>query len=228
MSDKPIVIDHFSDLLCVWAYAAQIRIDELKKNFAEQVHINYHFIPVFGVVEKRIGEGWKERGGYAGFGQHIIEVSKQFPHIEVSDDVWRGEVPMSSASAHLFMKAVQLLPESEELHENGRSLFEELSWQLRHAFFCDNKNIARIDNQLPLAEALGLSADRIIDNFNSGAAMAGQCRDSELCKEYGVDGSPSYILNEGRQKLYGNVGYKVIAANVQEVLHQPEDQASWC
>ncbi len=30
MSDRPIRIDYFSDVLCVWAYAAQIRLDELK------------------------------------------------------------------------------------------------------------------------------------------------------------------------------------------------------
>jgi len=36
------------------------------------------------------------------------------------------------------------------------------------------------------------------------------------------------LLNEGRQKLYGNVGYRIIEANVQEILHQPGNQASWC
>lgn len=45
---KKIVIDHFSDVLCVWAYAAQIRMDELKREFGEQIQVNYHFMPVFG------------------------------------------------------------------------------------------------------------------------------------------------------------------------------------
>jgi predicted DsbA family dithiol-disulfide isomerase len=228
MRDNPIVIDHFSDLLCVWAYVAQIRVDELNKNFTEQVRFHYHFIPVFGVVEERVGEGWKEKGGYAGFGHHVLEVCKQFPHVELNHNVWRGDVPKSSANAHLFLKAAQLLPESERRHAGGRSLFEELAWQLRLAFFRDNKNIAQLSQQLPLAEALGLPSAQLIDNLHSGAAMAALCRDSELCKQYGVGGSPSYVLNQGRQKLYGNVGYKVIAANVQEVLHQPGNQASWC
>jgi hypothetical protein len=44
-----------------------------------------------------------------------------------------------------------------------------------------------------------------------------------------IEGSPSLVLNEGRQKLYGNVGFRVIEANVQGLLHAagPED-ASWC
>ncbi|HHJ81003.1 MAG TPA: disulfide bond formation protein DsbA, partial [Candidatus Tenderia electrophaga] len=109
MNDKPIVIDHFSDVLCVWAYAAQIRLDELQREFGHQVQINYHFVPIFAVVEQRIGEGWKDKGGYAGFGKHVLEVCQQFPHVEISAQVWCDEIPKSSANAHLFLKAVQLL-----------------------------------------------------------------------------------------------------------------------
>lgn len=234
MSDKPIVIDHFSDVLCVWAYAAQIRLDELRREFGQHIQINYHFIQIFGVVEKRIGEGWQDKGSYAGFGEHVLEVCQQFPHVEISANVWHGEVPKSSANAHLFLKAVQLLEQSGEISAepqpdlNGHSLFEATAWQLRRAFFRDNKNIARLECQLELANEMGLPTDKIVDALHDGAAMAGLCRDTDLCKEYGVGGSPSYVLNEGRQKLYGNVGYKVIAANVQEMINQPQQQASWC
>jgi hypothetical protein len=44
-----------------------------------------------------------------------------------------------------------------------------------------------------------------------------------------VKGSPTLILNQGRQKLYFNVGYRLIEANIQELLRQPNpDHASWC
>ncbi len=234
MNDKPIVIDHFSDLLCVWAYAAQIRLDELQREFGKQVHINYHFVSIFSVTEQRIGEGWKDKGGYVGFGKHVQAVCQQFPHVEISADVWCGDAPKSSANAHLFLKAVQLLEQTGEISCvaqascDGRNLFEETVWRLRQAFFRDNKNISRLECQLALADEMGLPCDKIVELLHDGSAMAALCRDTDLCKEYAVAGSPSYILNEGRQKLYGNVGYKVIAANVQEVLHQPQHQASWC
>ncbi len=234
MSDKPIVIDHFSDVLCVWAYAAQIRLDELRREFGRQLQINYHFIPIFGTVEKRIGEAWQDKGGYPGFGQHVLEVCQQFPHVEVSADVWQGEVPRSSANAHLFLKALQWLEQTGEISCEaqascqGHSLFEETAWRLRQAFFRDNKNIARLECQLQLANEMGLPTDKLVEALQDGSAMAELCRDAELCKTYSLGGSPSYVLNEGRQKLYGNVGYKVIAANVQEVLNVPQHQASWC
>jgi hypothetical protein len=44
-----------------------------------------------------------------------------------------------------------------------------------------------------------------------------------------IEGSPSYVLNEGRQRLYGNIGFRVMEANVQELLRAPGiDDASWC
>ncbi len=64
--------------------------------------------------------------------------------------------------------------------------------------------------------------------LDDGQAMASLCKDLQLQEKYKVIGSPTYVLNEGRQMLYGNVGYKVIAANVEELVHQPGDQASWC
>jgi hypothetical protein len=53
------------------------------------------------------------------------------------------------------------------------------------------------------------------------------CR--ELCITKWVQGSPTYILNNGRQKLFGNVGYGVIEANIMELIRSPvAGAASWC
>ena len=38
-----------------------------------------------------------------------------------------------------------------------------------------------------------------------------------------------FQMNDGRQKLYGNVGYGVIEANIKELLRSPvAGTASWC
>jgi CubicO group peptidase (beta-lactamase class C family) len=43
-----------------------------------------------------------------------------------------------------------------------------------------------------------------------------------------VRGSPTWVLNEGRQVIYGNVGYRVLNANVEELINRPIEEASWC
>jgi protein-disulfide isomerase len=53
--------------------------------------------------------------------------------------------------------------------------------------------------------------------------------DYQEAQALGVKGSPSLVLNEGRQTLYGNVGFRVIEASIAELLREPEaGAASWC
>jgi len=233
-TDKPIRIDYFSDVLCSWAYTAQIRLDELEHNFGNKIDVHYHFMPVFGCTKRRIGEGWKDRGGYEAFNKTVRKVCREFPHVEVHPEVWIRNIPASSASCHHFLKAVQLLEHdgritgaSREAH-GGRSLFRAAIWRFREAFFKELRNVAERSCQLEIAEELGLPMDAILEQLDSGSAMAALCCDLELHEKYRIEGSPSYILNEGRQKLYGNVGYRVIEANVEELLRSPEGQTSWC
>jgi len=52
--------------------------------------------------------------------------------------------------------------------------------------------------------------------------------DLRSAHELGVKGSPTWVLNEGRQVLYGNVGYRILSANIEELLKNPGSEASWC
>jgi predicted DsbA family dithiol-disulfide isomerase len=233
MSQK-IQISYFSDTLCVWAYAAQIRLDELESQFGSEIELTQHFIPIFGCTEHRIGQGWEDRGGFPGYGDHVREVCGAFPHVELSPDVWTKTIPTTSAVSHHLIKAVQLLEGAgafgpgASVRADGRCASEELTWRVRRAFFRDGQDISDMDCLWALAEEMDLPVRAIEQKLRKGEAMAALCRDIELRDEYKVEGSPTYVLNQGRQKLYGNLGYKIIEANVQEILSRPEHQASWC
>lgn len=54
MVNKQVKIMYFTDVLCIWAYLAQIRIDELKTKFGDDVILQKHFIPVFGSVQSKM------------------------------------------------------------------------------------------------------------------------------------------------------------------------------
>jgi predicted DsbA family dithiol-disulfide isomerase len=82
--------------------------------------------------------------------------------------------------------------------------------------------------QYELAEELDLSRASLQRLLDSGAAHAELARDAELAREQAVTVSPTLVLNEGRQRLVGNVGYRVIEANVRELLTQRGEQHSWC
>jgi predicted DsbA family dithiol-disulfide isomerase len=220
-------IIYFSDLLCIWAYAAQARVDEVKARFGAEVAFDYRFCGIFGDTAERIGEGWKAKGGYAGFNAHIRDVADRFDHIEVDPEIWLTVRPASSASAHLFLKAVVLT--EAETTAPAESALERAAWALRLAFFRDGRDIATRAAQTDVARELGLPVDAIQQSIDSGAAHAALCGDGALEQKLSIEGSPTFVLNEGRQKLYGNVGYRVIEANLQELLRAPDlSEASWC
>ena len=235
MHQKAIKIDYFSDILCIWAYVSEARINELKSQFGTQIQLHHHFISVFGCVKDRIEDGWKDRGGYSGFNQHVQEVSAQFPHVEICEKLWETTQPTSSITSHLFLKSAQLLEDKsiisnqQDSAQNGNSLFEQLVWRTRQAFFRDGKDISRQDVLLEIAKELSLPIDLLIEQMTNGKALAGLHRDMNARDNYRLEGSPTYVLNDGRQKLYGNVGYKILEANVREILTTPnESHASWC
>ena len=223
---KPIHIFYFSDVLCIWAYVAQVRLEELKVAFPENIAIDYHFVPVFGNAREKLEKGWRDRGGLTGYQNHVKGIASKFEHISVHPDVW-SRVPASSTSAHLFLNAIQLL-EIKGLVLESDKVLEKTTWALREAFFTKLADISDRKVQFEIAEELGLDINLIQAQIDSGEAYALLSKDFDLIKEHTVTVSPTLIFNEGRQRLNGNVGYRVIESNIRELLHNPADEQSWC
>ena len=69
----------------------------------------------------------------------------------------------------------------------------------------------------------------IENSIHSGSAFARLAADYQDADRMRIEGSPSFVLDEGRQKLYGNIGFRLLEANIQELLRAPRsDEASWC
>ncbi len=223
-------ISYFSDVLCIWAYITQARIDTIREKFGEAVRLDQRFCSVFGNTPFKIPTTWRDKGEYAGFNAHLRDVALRFPHVEVHPDIWLTTRPPSSTSAHLFMSAVLQWQHERGSEGQGESpIFDEVLWAFRCAFFRDCRDIARWDVQCGVAEGLGVDISAIERRIHDGTAYARLASDYQDADKMRIEGSPSFVLNDGRQKLYGNVGFRIIEANIQELLRAPDsDQASWC
>ena len=91
-----------------------------------------------------------------------------------------------------------------------------------------SERISRREVLLEIAEEAELNLTSLRQALADGSAMAGLSGDLRSAGEQGVKGSPTWVINEGRQILYGNVGYRILAANIEELLRQPRSEASWC
>ena len=223
----PVAITHFSDVLCVWAYVSQIRINELEAEFGEQIDVQYHLCTVFGDTSEKIGKGWAERGGYAGYGKHVANLGKKFDHVEIHPEIWTRNVPASSLSVHHFLHAVAIVLQESD-RQNFAKRFEAAIWRVRTAFFAELVDVGARSQQLALAESLGLSVAAIEKAFDCGRAFARLHADLEKGAGLHVNVSPTLVFNEGRQRLVGNVGFRIIEANVRELLRHPDVALSWC
>jgi predicted DsbA family dithiol-disulfide isomerase len=223
---KTVPIIYFSDILCVWAYIAQPRVDLVKKSYGAQVHFEHKFCSVFGDTARKIASAWKGKGDYQGFNAHLHHAAKAFPEIRLHSDLWLTVRPATSNSAHLFLKAVELIEASGSC-ESGTT--QAVTWALRRGFFEQGRDIARLDVQCEIGGRAGIETAQVETLIHDGRAFAALASDYQEAASLGVQGSPTFVLNDGRQKLYGNVGFRIIDANIQELLRETQaGQASWC
>lgn len=224
MTRIPIV--YFSDVLCVWAYWAQLRIDEVERNFGDKVEIQPRFCSVFGDTVRKMDTAWGAKGGYDGFRDHLFEAARNFPETPLHPGIWASARPASSLGPHLTLKAIQLAAGTGEIDHR---VFERAATLMRRAFFGAGRDIALEAVQHDVATQAGADMTIVARYLADGRAHAALASDYKDADAMGVAGSPTFILNAGRQKLFGNVGYRIIEANIEELLAAPRpDQASWC
>jgi predicted DsbA family dithiol-disulfide isomerase len=229
----PIVADYFTDILCVWAYAGQVRIDELKKQYGDHIELRYRFLPLFGDVRGRMAREWGDKGGLPAYADHVQRLAASWDHVQVHPEGWRHSAPISSCGIHRFLKAVQLCTADESRQERtigkAPTTFERVTQQLRKAFFEQALDIGRREYQESVAKDHRLPIEVLRELTDNGAADAALIADLELKETLQISGSPTLVLNQGRQRLYGNIGYRVIDANIRELLRDPQyGEASWC
>jgi len=222
---EPIRIIHFSDVLCVWAYVSQVRYDELLASFADRVELDYRYLHVFGAVDAKMQKMWAERGGVRGYADHVKGVVAGFDHVGVHPDVWVANTPASSMPAHLLLCAIRHCESAGGLRPGAQA---RVAWALRQAFFTDCADLGNRSTLFSIAESCAVEIAPLERLIDSGAAHAALCADLDLAREYSVTSSPTLLLNEGRQRLVGNVGYRILEANVRELLERPGVQHSWC
>lgn len=219
-------VTYFSDVLCIWAYVSQVRLDQLAAEYGDRITIEEKFCSVFPDARTKTSNTWKDKGGYDAMNKVFQKIASKYPHISVHQDVWTKTQPRTSSSVHLFLKAIQLL--------DGDAAFIDLSStkairQFRSAFFAEARDISDWNVQGEIAEELGLDVDKIKAKIHSSEAAASLDADLKLADTLGVKGSPTFVMNDGRQVLFGNVGYKLIEANVEELFREQNgDAASWC
>ena len=116
--------------------------------------------------------------------------------------------------------------EREAAIEEG--LFAKFQWRMRERFFVENRNVARRTDQLALAEALGIARAPIEAALDDGSALALLWEEQHERERLLIEGSPTYVFDGGRCKLYGNFSDEVLDATVETLTRDLGPGCSAC
>lgn len=216
----PILIDYYTDVLCVWAWIAQPRLEELHRQWGSQIGIHHRYIDIFGNARSKIPAQWGSDDGYQKFHDHIVHSAEPYDHSDIHPDIWTRVRPNSSVTAHLILKAIDIVGDEKQV--------DEMSGKMREQFFVRAVDIGNLEILLNMSVDIGLSRNDLLSVLHDGQAMAALSADLRSARDNSIKGSPSWVLNNGRQILYGNVGYRILSSNIEELIKHPVEEASWC
>lgn len=203
---KPIKIEYFTDVLCVWAWVSQQRIERLEKLFGEQISFQFRYLDVFGDTQQKMQNQWAERGHYQGFAEHVKNSASCEPNAIINPKIWQEIQPTTSTTAHLILKAIELA-----YHADKSS---EMALVFRKAFYIDALDISQLSILMQLVSEHGLETTLVQKFVENGQAIAALMTDYQYAKQQSLKGSPTFIIDNSRQVLFGNVSDKVLQANI--------------
>ena len=222
---RTVPVTYFSDVLCVWAYFSDVRLETIQSSYGARAPFDFRFCSIFPDARTKIRAAWEGRDAFQRFNAHLCKAADTFPEVAFNRAVWLDTRPASSTGVHVFLKAAQLAAAKDELGGSA----SDLTWKMRCAFFQDARDISSWQVQCAVARETRVDLDQITARVHDGSAYAALGSDYADADATGIKGSPTFVLNGGRQKLYGNVGYRIIHANIEELLSEPNpNQASWC
>ena len=222
MQDR-LKFSYWSDPLCIWAFVAERKLDRVLLELGEHVRVDYRIVPVFGSVPWRFARGPWAKDGVEARVLATRKIAEQGGRTDVSGECWRRAMPSSSWAPAAAIKAVFAL-------EDGRGEEVGPSYQrvLRERFFVGEVNIALRSVQLEVAEELDLPRGALERCLDDGSALAAVCEDHAEKERLRLQGSPTYVFDDGRAMLYGNFDYGILRSTVEELVRGMGPGGSAC
>jgi predicted DsbA family dithiol-disulfide isomerase len=220
-----IEFGYWSDPLCIWALVAQPKLDHILELFGTCLQVHYHVVPVFGSVPWRLSRGpWADEG-LAGRVESTRRIACEHGREDISGECWRRQTPASSWSPAVALEAVWCMERAGLVAPDTGAHYQR---RIREAFFVDEQNVAHRTIQLALAEKLDIPRAPLEERLDDGSALALLWEDHRLKEELSIQGSPTYVFDDGRARLYGNFPAGVLEATVRELIRGRAPGCSDC
>jgi predicted DsbA family dithiol-disulfide isomerase len=219
---------YWSDPLCIWALAAQPKLDRILDEVGEKLSVDYRIVPVFGSLAWRFALGPWAKEGVEGRVTATRQIAERAGRKDISGECWRRAMPASSWAPAAAIKAVFGLDGLDQEGPSGDAAGPVYQRALRECFFVGEKNIALRAVQLEVAEEMGLPRAAIESRLDDGSALAAVWEDQAEKERLHIQGSPTYVFDGGRAMLYGNFDFGILHSTIEELLRGVEPGCSTC
>jgi len=62
-----ITIDYYTDILCVWVWMTQPRLNELNEKWEDQILVRHRYLDIFNDADRKIRDAWRGGEGFTNF-----------------------------------------------------------------------------------------------------------------------------------------------------------------
>ena len=219
-----VAFSYWSDPLCIWAFLAQDKVDRVIAELGDRLDIETRMVPVFGSIPWRFAAGPWAKDGVRGRIEATRKIACDHGHPEVDGECW-GAMPASSWPAGAAVKAVAALEKAGECSHPCTELYLR---RIREAFFVENRNVAQRRVLFEVAEEVGVACAGLEQRLDDGSALAALWEDQEARERLKIQGSPTYLFEGGRARLYGNFSYGILRATIHELLGGVDPGCTHC
>jgi predicted DsbA family dithiol-disulfide isomerase len=201
---KPLQIVVHHDVLCVWSYIADLRLDAIRAELAQLVR--FRFCP----FATRPGDALLSEQELELAAKNVEDGRLEAEGKRLSLELWHGaDPPRSSLPALIALEAARL---------QGGDAHHALLRTMQVAALEEGVNVTRADVTFELAGRLGLQMDRFAAAYNSPETRRLVMEEQHLAASRGVTETPAlaiagrwlvtglHELSEYRQKILDCLG----------------------
>ena len=184
-------IVEYTDPYCTWCWGSEPILCKIQEVYGSQVRISFKA----GGLVKDVGEFYDPANNIGGPGMmeqvatHWDEASRRHG-MPVDTQVWRElEGFHSTYPANVAFKAAQLV---------NPALGKKYLRRLREAAAAERISIHEVEVQIQLAEDVGLDPEAFRLALEDGSAEEAFQKDLKECREQGITGFPTFVIQNSR------------------------------
>ncbi|NBN62189.1 disulfide bond formation protein DsbA [Microvirga tunisiensis] len=217
-SQKPLVVDVISDVMCPWCYIGKRRLEKAIRSVPDiAVDVRWHPYQLDPTLPK---EG-KDRATY---------LNEKFGGPDRAEAAYERvrQAGREEGIAFAFEK-IDVSPNTLDAHRlilwsRSDDLQDDVVERLFRAYFVEGRNLAKSETLVQISAEAGMQSDLVEQLFETDSDLAKLKRQIDQASEMGVTGVPFFII-DGRFALAGAEDPATIAAALQhaEATRSDED-----